>query len=358
MPVDISKFLVRQDNSILEAIALADSNKCGMVLVVGDHDELIGTVTDGDVRRAILANVDLSQPVRTLLERKADTQFATPITASASAERSELLEMFNQYKILEIPLVDKNNRPVDLVRLDDLIADTEDPLQAVIMAGGFGTRLRPLTEDTPKPMLPVGDRPLMEIMVGQLAAAGITNVNVAVHHNSAKIADHFGDGSRFGVAINYAMEDRPLGTAGALGLLEVPAETTLVINGDILTQVNFRAMLAFHREHNADMTVAVHHQEFEVPYGVVECEGASVRGLTEKPLMGFLANAGIYLLEPTTYQYVPKGESFDMTDLIERLLAGGRPVVAFPIHEYWKDIGKFTDYQQAQEDVQGGKIRS
>jgi NDP-sugar pyrophosphorylase family protein len=229
-------------------------------------------------------------------------------------------------------------------------------LEAVIMAGGKGARLRPLTEDLPKPMLPVGGRPLMERIVEQLQQAGIRQVNVMTHYKPEKIIQHFGDGRDYGVELSYVNEDLPLGTGGALGLLTPPRETQLVINGDILTQVDFKAMLTFHQDNKADMTVAVSHYEIMVPYGVVECEGAQIRSLKEKPQLGFFVNAGIYLLEPSVYKFIPNGQYFNMTDLIRWLLDAGETVVSFPIREYWLDIGEYSDYMKAQNDVENGKI--
>jgi len=224
------------------------------------------------------------------------------------------------------------------------------------MAGGLGTRLRPLTEDLPKPMLLVGGKPLIERVIEQLWLAGIRRVNLTTHYKPEKIIEHFGDGSTFGIELNYVNEEHPLGTGGALGLMPMPSQPLLVINGDILTQVNFRAMHAFHQEQKADLTVAVRRYEIQVPYGVIECEGARVRRLQEKPQVGFLVNAGIYLLEPSVYQFIPQNTSFNMTDLIQWLLDAGRTVVSFPVHEYWLDIGQPADYAQAQSDVANGRF--
>jgi dTDP-glucose pyrophosphorylase/CBS domain-containing protein len=356
METDVTKYFVIEGTSIHEAVARLDANRSGIVLVVNDDQHLLGTVTDGDVRRAILADVSLDEPVRELLARKAGTSYAKPITAPVGTDRSALLKILREHSILHLPLVDLEQRVVALVKLDEFVTEEPLSLQAVIMAGGLGSRLRPLTEKLPKPMLPVGDRPLLEIIVRQLRDAGIKHVNVSLHHNSEKIAQHFGDGRDFGVDITYATEDRPLGTAGALGLIQPPRETTLVINGDILTQVDFRAMLTYHREHDAELTVAVHRRDLQVPYGVVECDGDMVKGLTEKPFLKFFINAGIYLLEPAIYRYIPNGEPYDMTDLIARLLEEGRPVAAFPVREYWIDIGQHADYEQAQQDMLGGKV--
>lgn len=357
MVSDLSRLLIDPARPVLEAIAQMDRNRLGIVLVVDGEGKLVGTVTDGDVRRGILAKLDLRQPIEVLLARKAGTCYARPITAPMGADRSHYLSLLREHNILHLPLVDAQQRVAALVSLDEFLPDQTLSLQAIVMAGGAGSRLHPLTEDLPKPMLRIGDRPLLEIIIGQLRDAGIKQVKVTTHHKQEKIAAHFGDGSQLGVSLSYLEEDRPLGTVGSLGLLETPEETTLVMNGDILTQVDFRAMLAFHHEHRADLTVAVRHYELKVPYGVIECDGPVVRTLSEKPAIGFFVNAGIYLLEPSVYRFIPTGQRFDMTELIQRLLAEGRAVVSFPVREDWMDIGQIADYQQAQEYAKNVVVR-
>ena len=332
-----------------------DRGSCGIALVVDKEKRLSGTITDGDVRRAVLAGTDLESPVSELLSRKITTQYPKPVTAPVGAKRELLLEILRQNELRQLPVLDDEGRVVDLIMLDDLIPTQDLPLQAVIMAGGMGTRLMPLTEDLPKPMLPVGGRPLMERVIEQLRQVGVRRVNVTTHYKPEKISDHFGDGSSFGVELNYVNEDRPLGTGGALGLMDAPKEPTLVINGDILTQVDFRAMLTYHQEHKAVMTIAVRRYDIKVPYGVIECEGAHVCALKEKPQMHLLVNAGVYLLEPKVYEFIPNGEHFNMTDLIQWLLDSDQIVASFPIIEYWLDIGQLEDYERAQNDICSGR---
>lgn len=344
-------FCIPQASSLRECIARMDANRLGIVLLVDGERRLAGTITDGDVRRAALAGVNLDEPVGTLLEKKAGSAYARPITAPVDADHGAYLKLLKQHRIFHLPLLDKDQRVAGLITLGDILPDEVLPIQAVVMAGGAGSRLRPLTDNLPKPMLPVGDRPLMEIIIEQFRSIGIRRVNITTHHKSDKITEHFGDGQHFGVDIRYMTEDRPLGTAGGLGLMEKPTETLLVVNGDILTNVDFRAMLAYHREQAADLTMAVRQYDLNVPYGVVECDGPMVRALTEKPLQSLFVNAGIYLLEPTVHSLIPFGERFDMTDLIQRLLEIGRPVASFPIREYWLDIGQPADYDRAQEDA-------
>ena len=274
-----------------------------------------------------------------------------PIWSSLDADYATLVALLHANNVRQIPLLDADDRVADLVTLEDLLPGEVVPLQAVIMAGGFGQRLRPLTENMPKPMLPVGDKPVMELIIGQLREFGIRKVNVTTHFEPEKIRDYFGDGQAFGVDLNYVPEESPLGTAGALSLMEEKHEPLLVINGDILTQVDFRSMLSFHREQRAVVTVGVRQYDLQVPYGVVESDGVAVTGLREKPVLNFFVNAGIYLLEPSVHQFIPNGERFDMTDLIKILLKEGHLVASFPIVEYWLDIGQHADYAKAQQDV-------
>jgi dTDP-glucose pyrophosphorylase len=344
-----TRFLITPQDSIREAMLRIDRNAKGIVVAVDGDGRLLGTITDGDIRRAILRGVDVDAACALLLEGH-----GAPVTAPAGSDDVHLLEMMTTTGVRQVPIVDGGGHVVDVVVMNDILTDRELPVRAVVMAGGFGRRLGQLTESTPKPMLPVGDRPLLEQIIENFRQAGIRNVNVTTHFQSHVISDHFGDGARFGVNINYVREDRPLGTAGALGLIDETGEPILVINGDIVTRVDFHAMLEFHREHEADMTVAVRQCEFHVPYGVIECDGPNVTAITEKPAIRKLVNAGIYLLNPDVPRLipnVPNGQRYDMPDLITALLAAGRRVVSFPVTEYWLDIGQLADYERAREDA-------
>jgi NDP-sugar pyrophosphorylase family protein len=257
--------------------------------------------------------------------------------------------------VRHIPLVDEDGCIADISFLTELVKEYELPLRAIVMAGGYGNRLRPLTEELPKPMLPVGNKPLLELIVEQLKHAGIRQVNVATHYKGEVIAEHFKNGEAFGVDIRYVKEDQPLGTAGALSLLEEVDEPLLVMNGDILTRVDFRALLHFHREHKADLTVCVRQYELSVPYGVIDTDGVNVKGISEKPVVRQFINAGIYLLNPQVLKLIPNGQPYDIPDLIELLIKEQRTVVCFPIREYWLDIGKVDQYDQAKVDIAAGR---
>jgi dTDP-glucose pyrophosphorylase len=355
--VNLSHLCITPEHSIRHAISCIDRNEKGIVLVTNDQGCLIGTITDGDVRRALLGRQNLDDSVKVLLSRKSNTPYRQPITALCGTDNAALLQLMREHEVHQIPLLDETNRVVDLVTLDELLPNQVLPLQALIMAGGYGTRLLPLTKDLPKPMLPIGNRPLMELIIEQLHQIGIRRVNIATHYLPEKIKEHFGDGGNFGIELRYVTEDQPLGTAGALGLMDVPENPLLIINGDILTRLNFKSMLAFHKENRAALTVAVRKYDMNVPYGVIESKGPLVCGLVEKPLLSFLVNAGVYLLEPAVHRYVPNGKHSNMTDLIQRLIDEGHVVASFPIMEYWLDIGNNIDYAQAQEDVMNGDMK-
>jgi dTDP-glucose pyrophosphorylase len=352
MATELESIFVTADGPIRETMACIDRNQMGIALVVDGERRLLGTLTDGDIRRAMLADLDIDAPVSTLLEEQRRRGHAGPVTAGLDATPVELLDLMEHHSVRQVPLVNESGSVVDIALLDDLVKTDKLPLRAVVMAGGFGTRLGELTAEMPKPMLQVGDRPLLERIIGQLRDAGIRRVNLTTHYRADTIADHFGDGAAFGVEIQYVNEDTPLGTAGSLGLLDQGDEPILVMNGDIVTRIDFGVMHRFHDEHRADMTVALRPYEVRVPYGIVETEGELVREVVEKPIVRAFVNAGIYLLNPEISRYVPSGERYDMTDLIRQLVADDRRVVGFPLREYWLDIGTLEDYEQALVDAE------
>lgn len=352
--VELSKFLVTPENTLREVMACIDGNTKGIALVVDKKRHLIGTVTDGDVRRAILRGVAMDVTIDKIMNRN-------PLSAPQGLSAKELLRIMDEGKketyVNHIPTVDEQGRVVDLVTRFDLLGSRRLPISAVIMAGGYGMRLRPLTDETPKPMLEVGGRPTIEWIIEGLREAGIHHIIIATCYKADAIMKHFGDGSSFGVKVEYIYEENLTGTAGPLGLLRSWSQPLMVVNGDILTRVDYRAMLDYHREHRADMTVAVREYHLQIPYGIVEIEDVKIQGLNEKPFLRFFVNAGIYLLEPVLYSYINQGEFLDMTVLIGSLLKEGRAVIGFPVREYWIDIGQEVDYGQAQEDLRSGKLK-
>ncbi len=348
--LDLSRVCVSEHASVREAAECVNSGRVGIALLIDEAGRLCDTVTDGDLRRGILAGVEFESLARDLKARAGIV--SAPVVAPESSSREALLRLMREKGVLQIPLLGEDGRVVNLAVRAQLQGDDRLDCEAVVMAGGFGTRLRPLTEDLPKPMLPVGKRPLLEHVIDQLRDTGVQRVNITTHYRPEMIKEHFGDGQAFGIDLNYIDERQPLGTAGALALMEPSQSPILVVNGDVLTRVDYRAMLKFHHQHEAELTVGVRHHETSVPYGVVETEGPFVRSIQEKPTLTHLVNAGIYLLSPKLLEEIPSGERYDMTDLIEKLVVERRTVVTFPIIEYWLDIGRPDDYHQAQADVE------
>lgn len=345
----LDSVIVSPQTTISEAIVRLDGAGTGALLLCQEGRKLVGLVTDGDIRRAILCGIPMEQACEIIASRN-------PITAPPQLSSQETLHLMNLHDIDHLPLVNERNEVVELRMRGDLIVEDRQEISAVIMAGGFGKRLLPLTEHVPKPMLPVGDRPLLELTIEQLRRSGIRDVNLTTHYLPDNIINHFGNGGDFGVSLSYVKEDNPLGTAGGLRLMKRPDKTFLVINGDILTGVSFQDMLGYHKKHGAEITVGVRKYDVQVPFGVVECDNVLVTRLQEKPSMTFFINAGLYLLEPSVYDRIPEGMRFDMTELIQLLLQEGRRVVSYPIVEYWLDVGQRADYERAQEDYKNGKL--
>lgn len=351
-------FCVGPTAPMRDVLQVIDRNGEGVALVVDGERRLLGIVTDGDIRRATLSGQDFSRSVAEFLRHKSAARGPrTPLAAGLNEDQGEWRKLMDESGVRHLPLLDENGRLAGLALMSALVRDEELPLRAVVMAGGFGVRLRPLTSGTPKPLLPIGKKPLIEHIVSQLRDSGVRRVSITTHFHGEKIRGHFGDGSAFGVQMQYTEEKEPLGTAGALSMLRGMKEPLLVINGDILTAVDFRAMLAFHRELGSELTVGVRRYEVPVPFGVIEADGPRVTGLKEKPSLSFFINAGIYILEPAVVDSIPEGRRIDMTDLIDELLRAGRVVSSFPIHEYWIDIGQVEDYLKATEDAASGRLK-
>src|SRR5271156_4421425 len=333
--------------SIAEAIAQLDKAGTGALVLCNAERMLFGLLTDGDIRRAILRGVSLETPCEHIASLE-------PQTVNSSMCATEALELMVKNDINHLPVVDAAGRVIKFLLRRNLAQRGGTALSAVIMVGGYGKRLLPLTEQVPKPMLPVGDKPLLERTIQQLRRSGIRDISLTTHYLPESIVQYFGDGSAFGVRLNYLKEDYPLGTAGGVKLMKPTENPFLVINGDIITGVPYQEMLNFHRKHHALLTGGVRKYDVEVPFGVVELDEVHVSHIREKPSFNFFINAGAYLLEPEVCDFIPSGRPFDMTQLIQRLIEAGKVVVGFPIMEYWLDIGRHEDYAKAQEDVRNG----
>lgn len=339
---DIGRLAVAPTDLVRDAIAVIDRNELQTALVVDAAGRLLGIVTDGDVRRGLLRGAQLDDPVSSV-------QNSTPLTAPASTSKRELNALMQRTTLYRIPLVNADGKVVALAVVLPRPATLNHNL-VVLMAGGLGSRLGELTRDTPKPLLNVGPHPILETIVEGFCHQGFYRFAISVNYKAEMIEEHFGDGSRWGAEITYLREDRRLGTAGAIGLLqERPTETLLVMNADVLTRVDYRRMLDFHSYSAACATMAVRDYSQQVPFGVVELTEEHVTHLVEKPVQHYFINAGIYALEPSCIEHVPQGEYFDMTSLISSLLGSGCKVASFPVHEYWQDVGRPTDLVEARE---------
>ncbi len=334
--------------TLRQAMEVITSTQVGIVLVTDASKRLLGIVVDSDIRRALLRGDGMEVPVTRAMNPK-------PFVADSRLPQPELAALFREHRKAYIPLVDSKGRLVSLAGMGEHIA----PVPAhenwvVVMAGGQGRRLRPLTEDTPKPMMKVGDKPLLEVLLERLVASGLKRFIFTVNYLAHRIQDHFGDGSRWGARIEYIVEKKELGTAGALSLIAKKFEGSLIVmNADLLTKVNFRALLNYHQESSHMATLCVREYDFQVPYGVVQIRDQKLHGIVEKPVHKFFVNAGIYVLEPRALVRLKKGVSRDMPDLLEELRRS-KPgsVGCFPVQEYWLDIGKPEDYRQAIKDYE------
>ena len=349
---DLGKVRISEGASLRQALESMTGSGKQIALVVDGERRLLGLLTDGDVRKAILRGIPLEAKVVEAMNRH-------PVVSGAGLSGAEAIVLMRSRSIRHLPLLDHERRVVELLVLDDLLAPPAALRnRAVIMAGGQGRRLRPLTDSTPKPLVRVGGKPLLEILIERLRQAGIAEVLVAVYHKSEMIRDCLGDGSRLGVRIGYVEEPEPLGTMGALTLIRDRLDYPFfVVNGDILTKCDFRAMWEFHRSQTGvALTVGVSLHQVDIPYGEFALRDDRVTRVEEKPRKEFPINAGIYVLEPTTVDLIPRGRYFDATDLIRLLLDRGMPVAAHVIREYWLDVGRHWDLEKANRDMAEGLL--
>ena len=347
-----SNLIVSPSARLRDVLEAVTRNSRQVVAVVDAAGCLVGLVTDGDIRRAILRGAVLDGGIEHVMNR-------TPIVARSGIGTADAIALMRSRSIRHLPVVDAAGVVAELLSLDDLLAAVP-PLQslAVIMAGGEGTRLLPLTESVPKPLLRIGGKPILEILIERLHQAGIVEFVISVHHKSAMIREQLGDGSRLGARIDYVEEPLPLGTMGSLAVvrdrLDVPF---FVVNGDILTKCDFRAMWDFHRRQpGAAMTVGVSLHQVEIPYGELTLRGTRVLQMLEKPRKEYPVNAGIYVLDPSVVDMIPAGQYFDASDLIHLLLSKDRIVAAHVIREYWLDVGRHLDLDKANRDLAEGLL--
>lgn len=345
---NIDKALLGLNATLKELLqALGAVPEFRVILVVDAERRLVGTITDGDVRRALLRGVVMDAPVSQIVHADAIT---LPPTASHAEQKQRMLEA----GVRQIVLVDEANRVVGISTLDSLNTDYNLPNKVFLMAGGLGSRLMPLTEATPKPMLSVGGKPILQTIIENFVNEGFSDFHLAVNYHADVIKDFFGDGEKFDCKITYVEETKRLGTAGAMSLIsEKPKEPMIVMNGDLLTRVQFHNILDFHNNHDTLATMAVREYNFQVPFGVVKLEHTEIARIMEKPVQHFFVNAGIYVVSPEALSFVPKDTFYDMPTLFDDLQKAGFKNIAFPLQEYWIDIGRKEQLEQANDEYDG-----
>mgnify|MGYP000911213457 CR=1 FL=1 len=343
MSHDWKNILVSSEFTLKQVLKVIDNESLKLALVVDSKNMLLGTITDGDIRRALIKNISLDTCVIEVMNRK-------PTVVEYGTPKNELLGLMEKKELHALPVLN-NGEVVGLETLYQVIQPAKYDNPVFIMAGGFGTRLRPLTDSCPKPMLSVGEKPILEIVLTQFIKAGFRNFFFSTHYLPEVIRDYFGNGDKWGVSINYVYEEAPLGTGGALGLLpaNLPKLPVIVMNGDVLTKVDFEGLLSFHLENKSSATMCVREYEYQVPFGVIESNDNEIVSMTEKPTYRYHVNAGIYVIDPDIIDSVKENERIDMPTLLERFLSD--KIMIFPFYEYWLDIGRMDDYQRAQEDV-------
>ncbi len=330
--------------SIIDVLKIIDKSSKQLVLVVDDNKKLLGTVSDGDVRRAILKNVSLDSVIK-------DIYFRSPAVANINDSKDKIINICIAKKIHQIPIVDNDLNLVGLEVLDELICKGTKENKVILMVGGLGRRLKPLTDNTPKPMLHVGGKPILETIIEKFSDYGFINIILCVNYKSNIIQDYFGNGSELGVNIEYIFENKRMGTTGALSLLkDKPKEPFFVMNGDLLTNINFEHLLDYHLENNSVATMCVREYDFQVPFGVIELENGNIKSIEEKPTHNFFVNAGIYMLSPGIIDYIPKNEFYDMPTLFEKIIELNKNTISFPIREYWLDIGRLEEFEKANHE--------
>lgn len=346
MLTDLKKMIVGPEATLRAVMEVIDSGARQIALVTDADGVLIATVTDGDVRRGILRGLSMEAPVAEVMHRN-------PTTLLKGASAASAQRLMRERSLHHIPVVDPSGHLVALALRDAPERAEPRTTPVVLMAGGLGMRLRPLTETLPKPMIHVGDRPLLERIVTRFKDQGFSRFTLSLNYLGQVIRDHFGDGSALGVRIDYVEETRRMGTGGALSLLpHRPAESFVVMNGDILTTTSFGAMMDFHAESGSAATICAREFSMQVPYGVLNTEGTMLVSMAEKPVHKFLVNAGIYALSPLVFDHLRPDELLDMPDLIERVKTAGHKVSVFPVREYWMDIGRIEDLDRARDEYE------
>lgn len=343
MNKDWKSIAITATSNMRHVLSIIDESAMQIALVVDDGCHLLGTITDGDVRRALLRGDSLDTPVNQFMN-------ANPITGLVDEDPESWQRAMQRHTLQHLPLLDANGCIQELARRE-IPEEPQRDNPIILMAGGMGTRLRPLTNRQPKPLLKIGDKPILETIIENFSAQGFHNFHICINYQGEKIKQFCGNGNKWGVNIEYVEEEKRLGTAGALSLLkQSPDMPFFVMNGDLLTKVDFVRLIGFHNKQNNLATMCVREYRYQIPYGVVKLDQHKVINLKEKPVQYYYVNAGVYLLEPAVLKQIPENEYYDMTQLFEKLIQDNLQVGSFPLREYWMDVGRLEDFEQAHLD--------
>lgn len=345
--MNIKNLILKPTSTIKEALGKIGQEGRRIAIVLDEEDKFLGVLADPDIRRGIMSGLDLQSSIKTIVRKN-------PVIAYETSTKEHIVNLALKHDIYEIPILDKEENVIDIQTVSKLLFPKAKLNRVVLMVGGLGTRLRPLTKSIPKPMLKVGSKPILQIILERFVKQGFTNFTFCLGYKSDIIKDFFGNGEKFGAVIDYVKEEKRLGTAGALGLLhDLPNEPFFVMNGDILTEINFDDMLKEHEKKGAKATMCVREYEHQIPYGVVQEENGFVTSIEEKPKQSFFVSAGIYILNAECLQNVPKNEYLDMPNLFTRFIDDNQKVARFKVDDYWIDIGRHEEYKRANEDYEG-----
>jgi len=347
--INLDKLHLTVDSTLADTLKVIEQGKVKLALVINEQKQLLGTISDGDIRRAILAGMNLNCTIE-------EVYCKNPSVAHVGNTRDYMVNLCIKNQIHQVPILNEHGQVVKLEILDNLLSVKKYNNKVILMVGGLGKRLRPLTKDTPKPMLCIGGKPILQTIVEQLLRCGFFNIIMCVGYKSNIIQDFFGDGSNLGVNIEYIVENKRMGTAGALSLLSREQEPDLpfiLMNGDLLTNIGFDSLMDFHMSNNGEATISVKEYDFQIPYGVVNLQKGLVSSIEEKPMHNFFVSAGIYVLNPSLISQINKDQYLDITTLFERLIKLNVAITTFPIAEYWLDIGRKEEYDRANLEYSG-----
>jgi len=335
------KIVTNFNATVADAINILNKTGLKIVLIVSENGFLEGTISDGDIRRGLLKGINITDSVSEIIH-------SNSLVVPPEMKREMVLQLMIANKIQQIPIVDEKNRVLGVHHWDEINTVSSRQNTMVIMAGGLGTRLRPATDEIPKPLLKVSGKPILEHIIEKAKFDGFNKFVLAVYYLGNKIEDYFKDGSQFGVKIEYLRETKPLGTAGALSLLAKNLHEDIVVtNGDVITEIDYGQLLDFHTLHNATATMAIRLHEIQNQFGVVQTDGIKITSYEEKPILRSNINAGVYAIKPEALKLLVVNENCDMPTLFERLKANSMLTIAYPLHEHWLDIGNFSDFRKA-----------